>query len=117
MKCVMSPKPSRLTAHLAALAFIAGVEPCPAAEAGGLATYLADRGDAIPTSLFGTYVAEKEFLFYPFYEYTRRTNFEYQPSDFGLALLAFGLLVVWKRPPWQVAILGALAATLVSLLG
>jgi chromate transporter len=33
----------------------------------------------------------------------------HQPSDFGVVLVALGLLVVWKRPPWQVVIVGALA--------
>ena len=45
--------------------------------------YLADRGDAIRTSLIGTYVRPKEFVFYPFYEYTRTRNFEYTPSEVG----------------------------------
>jgi chromate transporter len=30
-------------------------------------------------------------------------------SDFGVVLVAFALLAVWKRPPWQVVILGAVA--------
>ncbi|MBM4441001.1 MAG: chromate efflux transporter [Candidatus Rokubacteria bacterium] len=33
------------------------------------------------------------------------------PSDFGLALAAFGALVFWKLPPWLVVVLSALAAT------
>src|SRR5438034_3302288 len=33
--------------------------------------YLADRGDGIHTSLFGTYVRKHELLVYLFYEYTR----------------------------------------------
>ena len=45
--------------------------------------YLADRGDGIRTSLLATYIRPKEFVFYPFYEYTRKTNFEYKASDFG----------------------------------
>jgi hypothetical protein len=45
--------------------------------------YLADRGDGIRTSLIGTYVRPKEFVFYPFYEYTRTRNFEYTPSEVG----------------------------------
>ena len=45
--------------------------------------FLADRGDAIRTSLIGTYVRPKEFVFYPFYEYTRTRNFEYTPSEVG----------------------------------
>ncbi len=45
--------------------------------------YLADRGDGIRTSLLATYIQPKEFVFYPFYEYTRTKNFEYKPSEFG----------------------------------
>ena len=45
--------------------------------------YLADRGDGIRTSLLATYVGPREFVFYPFYEYTRTRKFEYKPSDFG----------------------------------
>jgi len=37
-----------------------------------------------------------------------------QPADFGLALVAFGLLMVWKRPPWQVVIFGALGGALLG---
>jgi chromate transporter len=32
------------------------------------------------------------------------------PTDFALALVSFGLLVVWNRPPWQVVIFGAVGA-------
>ena len=45
--------------------------------------YLADRGDGIRTSLIGTYVRPNEFVFYPFYEYTRTRNFEYTPNEVG----------------------------------
>lgn len=31
------------------------------------------------------------------------------PFDFSVVLVAFALLTVWKRPPWQVVILGAIA--------
>ena len=47
--------------------------------------YLADRGDGIHTSLFGTYVRKNELLVYLFYEYTRNRDAEYKPSDFGFA--------------------------------
>jgi len=30
-------------------------------------------------------------------------------ADFAVVLVAFALLVVWKRPPWQVVIVGAIA--------
>ena len=47
--------------------------------------WLADRGDGIPTSLFGTYVARHEWLVYPFYEYTKTSAFDYKPSELGYA--------------------------------
>jgi len=78
-------KPSSIAAYLVAIAFISGAVPCRAADPLGLPAYLSDRGDGIPTSLFGTYIREKEFLFYPFYEYTRTGKFEYEPSELGFA--------------------------------
>jgi chromate transporter len=36
------------------------------------------------------------------------------PIDFGLGLLAFGLLAFWKWPPWLVVVLTALGAELIS---
>lgn len=45
-----------------------------------------DRGPGIPTSLFGTYVAAGEFLFYPFFEYYRDHNYEYKPQELGFGL-------------------------------
>ncbi len=38
------------------------------------------------------------------------------PIDFALALAAFGMLVVWKLPPWLVVITAAVAAFGISLL-
>jgi chromate transporter len=37
------------------------------------------------------------------------TQTVHEPSDFGVVLVAFVLLTVWKRPPWQVVIVGAAA--------
>jgi hypothetical protein len=45
--------------------------------------YLEDRGDGIPTSMFGTYVRDGEILLYPFYEYTTNSGAEYKPSELG----------------------------------
>lgn len=45
--------------------------------------FLADRGDGIRTSLLATYIRPREFIFYPFYEYTKTSNYEYKASDFG----------------------------------
>jgi chromate transporter len=39
-----------------------------------------------------------------------------RPADFGLALLAFGLLALWKWPPWLVVVLSAAAANLIARL-
>jgi chromate transporter len=39
-----------------------------------------------------------------------------QPSDFAIALVAFALLMVWKRPPWQVVLVGAIAGAAVGRL-
>src|SRR4030065_1864793 len=76
-------KTGSIAAYLAAIAFLCGAIPSRAAEPLQLPAYLSDRGDGIPTSLFGTYIREKEFLFYPFYEYTRTPNFEYEPTELG----------------------------------
>jgi chromate transporter len=40
----------------------------------------------------------------------------HEPADFGIVLVAFALLVVWKRPPWQVVLVGALAGSVVGWL-
>ena len=49
----------------------------------GLPYYLADRGEGLPTSQFGTYVRKGELLIYPFYEYTYNSGEEYKPSEVG----------------------------------
>jgi hypothetical protein len=54
----------------------------PADQAG---PNLADRGTGVPTSMFGTYVRGGEWLIYPFLEHYRDNNFEYKPSEFGVA--------------------------------
>jgi hypothetical protein len=45
-----------------------------------------DRGPGIPTSLFGTYVAAGELLFYPFFEYYLDRNYEYKPQELGFGV-------------------------------
>ena len=42
------------------------------------------------------------------------TSAIFSPADFGLAALAFLLLVFWRTPPWLVVLLGALGATAVT---
>jgi hypothetical protein len=67
-----------------------GREAGPHAPAGtrdrDLPGYLRDRGTGISTSLFGTYVRRGELLFYPFFEYSRDDNREYQPAQLGYGL-------------------------------
>jgi hypothetical protein len=45
--------------------------------------YSRDRGTGVPSSLFGTYLRRGEVVIYPFFEYTRDDNREYQPVEFG----------------------------------
>ena len=51
-----------------------------------LPPYLADRGTGITTSMFGEYVRAGEFVFYPFYEYTRFSEYEYKPAELGFGI-------------------------------
>ncbi len=42
------------------------------------------------------------------------TSAIFTPADFGLAVLAFLLLVFWRLPPWLVVVLGASGATAIA---
>ena len=42
-----------------------------------------DRGPGIASSLFGTYIQPGELLVYPFFEYYRDNNLEYEPFELG----------------------------------
>ncbi len=42
------------------------------------------------------------------------TSAIYSPADFGLGLVAFGLVMFWKCPPWFVVILTALGGEVIS---
>lgn len=44
---------------------------------------LQDRGPGIPTSLFGTYIEAGQLLVYPFYEYSKNDDAEYDPRELG----------------------------------
>jgi chromate transporter len=39
-----------------------------------------------------------------------------EASDFGVVVVAFALLTIWKRAPWQVVVLGALAGAAIGWL-
>jgi len=57
--------------------------PSARGDSAGPPPYLEDRGEGIPTSLFGTYVGDGEFLVYSFYEYNTNSDAEYKPSELG----------------------------------
>jgi hypothetical protein len=42
-----------------------------------------DRGDGVPLSMFGTYIAERELIVYPFFEYYRDNDYEYEAGELG----------------------------------
>ena len=42
------------------------------------------------------------------------TSAIFSPADFGLGLVAFGLLMFWKCPPWLVVILTALGGEIIA---
>jgi len=44
------------------------------------------------------------------------TSAIHTPADFALGLVAFGLLAVWKMPPWVVVVLSALLGAGLHLL-
>lgn len=57
-----------------------------AQEQDRLPDYLYDRGEGLPTSMFGTYIRRGELLVYPFFEYYLDDDIEYKPADFGFGL-------------------------------
>jgi hypothetical protein len=60
--------------------------PAVAAQTQGtpaLPAHLRDRGEGLPTSMFGTYIRRGEWIVYPFFEYYRDDDFEYKPEEFG----------------------------------
>ncbi len=44
------------------------------------------RGEGIPTSMFGTYIRPGELLVYPFFEYYLNNDEEYKPEELGFGL-------------------------------
>ncbi len=68
------------------LLVLGAVWPAASAAQEGLPDYLRDRGEGTATSMFGTYISEGELLVYPFYEYVRDRNAEYEPAEFGFGL-------------------------------
>jgi hypothetical protein len=42
-----------------------------------------DRGPGVPLSIFGTYIGAGELVVYPFYEYYRDNDYEYEAAELG----------------------------------
>jgi hypothetical protein len=63
-----------------------GGRPGPASAQVAGPSYLNDRGTGVPASIFGTYIEKGQLLVYPFFEYARDHNKEYNPTDFGVPL-------------------------------
>ena len=42
-----------------------------------------DRGKGVPSSMFGTYISDGELLVYPYFEYYRDNDYEYEPFELG----------------------------------
>lgn len=49
----------------------------------GLPAYLRDRGEGVPSSMFGTFVQKRQLIVYPYLEYYQDADYEYKPSEFG----------------------------------
>jgi chromate transporter len=41
-------------------------------------------------------------------------NAVHSPADFCLAIVAFGMLLLWKLPPWVVVLVSALGGALIG---
>jgi hypothetical protein len=76
----------RYTISALALVIIAvcGVAPLTAQDA--QPDYLRDRGEGLPTSMFGTYIQHRQFITYFFAEYYLDNNMEYKPAELGYGL-------------------------------
>jgi hypothetical protein len=78
--------PSTPLLALALLGATAGLPHGALAQSDSLPPYLKDRGTGVPASIFGTYIREGELLIYPFFEYARDHNKEYNTREFGFPL-------------------------------
>jgi hypothetical protein len=66
-----------------AFIFLAWLTATQTPSAQSLPRYLKDRGTGVATSMFGTYIRKGELLVYPFFEYYRDNNLEYNPEELG----------------------------------
>lgn len=75
---------SPIVLRLATLMMLLTCASRPMEAQDSLPRWLKDRGDAISSSMFATYIHPGELVVYPFFEYLRDNNREYQPKEFGL---------------------------------
>lgn len=96
----------RVMAVILGFLFIAGPRAA-AAQAPSAIERARDRGTGVPLSMFGTYLNSGELMVYPFFEYYRDHDYEYEAGELGflgttelrsryrakegLVLVAFGL--------------------------
>jgi chromate transporter len=109
---VMQPEPNGLAG--AALALIAIFLPGILMTIGALPFWdLLRSRESFQSALRGVNAAVVGLLLAAFY-HPVWTSAIFKPIDFGLAILAFGLLAFWKLPPWLVVVLTAVGGEVVA---
>jgi chromate transporter len=102
---VSGPPPNGLAGGV--LALLAVFLPSFLLVIGALPLWNAARGrPGFQAALRGINAAVVGLLGAAFYQPVWTSAID-RPADFGLALAAFGLLVLWKTPPWLVVVLAA----------
>ena len=66
-------------------ALLLGEAPGPDPSRDGLPSFLRDRGEGVPTSLFGVYIRKGQWLVFPFYEYESNNDAEYEGKELGFS--------------------------------
>ena len=109
---VMQPEPNGLAG--AALALVAIFLPGLLMTAGSLPFWDLLRSRAsFQSAIRGINAAVVGLLLAAFYNPVW-TSAIFKPLDFGLAILAFGLLAFWKLPPWLVVVLTAVGGEVIA---
>jgi hypothetical protein len=70
---------------LLVLTLLAPTLPANEQDEDDVPIHLRDRGSGVPTSMFGTYVRERELLAYSFVAYSGDNDIQYDPNEFGFA--------------------------------
>jgi hypothetical protein len=68
---------------LVAVLFVVAATPAVQAQPPAPLDRMRDRGEGVPLSMFGTYLSAGELLVYPFFEYYRDGNYEYESAELG----------------------------------